>query len=899
MGKHKQKMNFHAFKSIFKTILLLLISVKSLTAQTINGKIIDKENNAVPFANVVLKSEDNQKIISFTYADKDGFFTLKTKSTGKLNLNITSLSFKPYSEPVEILNGTEEINKTILLEPESIELREVIVKTNKPITIKKDTIVINAMSFADGSESVIEDLLKKIPGLTVLNDGTIKIGDKEIEKVMIEGDDFFEKGYKIVTKNMQADAIDKIEIIQKYSENRFLKNIENSDKIALNLTLKDENKNAWFGNINMAHTIIENNFYEFKTNVMKFDKKTKLYFLANLNNNGIDATGDLNSLINSNNYANDSNLGINLNSKIISLFNTVPNLNENRTKFNNEKLLSANAIVNINEYLKLKLIGLFDTDGINFEKNVFKKFDFEGTSFENMEENTYQRDNVLGYGKLNLIYDNKKNQLFDYQLKWSQSDETINNNLVFNSIPIGELLKNEIKLFDQKLNYTYKISENDVFLITGRYATFEQPQNYTINNVIFDAIIDESIPIETANQVSKSEVTFFGIETNYLKKYNKSLFEIILGNTFRTNELKSTALFTTDTNFELMPDDYQNMFTYKQSNLYLKLKYQLEWRKFSVKTKIEGNKLSNELNQENNNTSENPLLLNSEAELIWDFKPNHSLSAIASNYYTNLSLRDIIPNYYLTGFNTFSKGTNSFDQLGTTNLRFNYKLDNWKKSFFINTSFFYIKNHDWLSTNSIVEQNYIIENKIIIDNSESFSGSFVFDKFFKSISSNLKFNLGYSESKFTNIVNQSDFRLINAKIYRTGLELKSGFKGVLNYHFGSSWIHNSVETTTKNSFTNNFTFFDVSFVFNDKFTFVLQSEQYYFGNQSTTNKYYRFLDSEFRYNVIQNKLSIALSGYNLLNTDTFSNLWVSDINQIETQYRILPTRLMLKATFRF
>ncbi len=115
----------------------------------------------------------------------------------------------------------------------------------------------NADSFKQGNEQVIEDLLRKIPGLNIDSDGTIKVGNQEIEKVMIDGDDMFEKGYKILTKNMPVNPVDKIELLQNYSNNKHLKGIENSEKVALNLTLKDDYKRTWFGNTNLGYGLFQ------------------------------------------------------------------------------------------------------------------------------------------------------------------------------------------------------------------------------------------------------------------------------------------------------------------------------------------------------------------------------------------------------------------------------------------------------------------------------------------------------------------------------------------------------------------------------------------------------------------------------------------------------------------
>jgi outer membrane receptor protein involved in Fe transport len=109
---------------------------------------------------------------------------------------------------------------------------------------------------------------------------------------------------------------------------------------------------------------------------------------------------------------------------------------------------------------------------------------------------------------------------------------------------------------------------------------------------------------------------------------------------------------------------------------------------------------------------------------------------------------------------------------------------------------------------------------------------------------------------------------------------------------------NKIETTIDNSFTDNVSFLDISFVFNDKFDIQLQTESYYFGNLETDNTYY-FLDFDARYKLIKNKLTLGLTGKNLFNTKKFRNFSISDIGTSTTEYRLLPRFVLLKMEYRF
>jgi hypothetical protein len=211
----------------------------------------------------------------------------------------------------------------------------------------------------------------------------------------------------------------------------------------------------------------------------------------------------------------------------------------------------------------------------------------------------------------------------------------------------------------------------------------------------------------------------------------------------------------------------------------------------------------------------------------------------------------------------------------------------------------YSKNNDFYSTNSIVAQNYSQSEKIIIKDREFISISSSIERYFKPIKSNLKINLGGTKTNFKNIVNNSNLREIKNLNANYGFELRSGFRGLFNYHIGSKWSYNQVETTIKNSFTDNMSFLDLSFMFSDKFNFQIQSERYFFGNLSNDSNKYYFLDLEARYVVKENKLTFSLSGNNLFNTENFRNYSISDINISQTEYRLQPRYVLLKMELRF
>ncbi len=441
-------------------LLLLLIPHLANSQTIIKGLIRDEKNNPVPYSNVYIQSDKSKAIVAYCQSDGAGTYSLKTTMTGKMWLNFSAMSFKATIIPIELTVESGIIVKNATLVNEPISLDEIIVSADKSMTIKKDTIIFNATAFATGNERVVEDLLKKIPGLIIDEKGTIKVGNREIEKVMIDGDDFFEKGYSILTRNMPAYPISKVEVYQHYSNNKLLKGIENSEKVALNLKVKEEAKRQWFGNASLGYGPEKRDNYEIYGNLMNFGKKNKFYGIASLNNIGEDATGNIRFLITPVATDEPGNIGEGQNAQsLIGISTFSPNLKQNRILFNNSGVYSLNGIFTLSSKLKMKALAYLNSDENNFYKGNFESVTVGETSFINTENHRLKSNQLTGFGKIDLTCDISKTQSLVLTGKFNQSNENMHNKLVFNDSVTNENLINNYALTDQKLLYTNRFRQ--------------------------------------------------------------------------------------------------------------------------------------------------------------------------------------------------------------------------------------------------------------------------------------------------------------------------------------------------------------------------------------------------------------------------------------------------------
>ncbi len=878
-------------------ITIMLFSLNANAQTNIKGVIKDGKDEPIISASVILKDSAN-KVISYTYSNGLGKFNISTNKKGKITLTANSIGFE--QKNIEIsLNDSDILDVVFNLKPKINELKEVIVTSPRPITIDGDKVIYDVKSFLQGNEQTVEDLLKKIPGLNIDANGTIKVGNQEIEKVMIDGDDMFEKGYKILTKNMPVNPLDKVELLQNYSNNKHLKGIENSDKVALNLTLKDDAKRVWFGNILAGYGLFSENRYDAKINLMNFGKKNKYYFLTNLNNIGFDATGDVDNLIRPQRTNEPGNIGDNQTVKnVLGIGTDLPNLKKRRVNLNNAEMLSLNSIFTLSEKVKLKTLGFLNTDEVDFFRNSLQQFSVGNKTFLNAENFVGSKTQITGFGKVDLTYDISKTKTFEYIGKFNKTNEKNRSDLLFNNDLLNERLNANNQLFDQKFVYTNKFKDNKVFLFSSRYINEKTPQNYSVNQFIFSDLFTDNA--NNTKQFSKNKMQFAGIEAHLLdKKKNGDLFELKIGNQLRIDDLNTRFELLQDENNLSFPNGYQNSLTYATNDLYLSTKYRFKLKNFALLTQADAHQLFNQLENINTKSNQNPFFILPKIGLDWKINDKNKIITSYSYNTTNAGVLDVYSGFVQTGFRSFSKGLEEFNQLNSASTMLNYTYGSWGDKFFASTFILYSKNNEFYSTNSIIAQNYSQSEKIIIKDREFLSISSSIDRYFKPIKSNLKINLGATKTNFKNIVNNSNLREVKNFNADYGIELRSGFRGFFNYHIGSKWNYNEVETIIKNSFTDNMSFLDLSFMFSDKFNIQAQSERYFFGNLDKNNNKYYFLDLEARYVVKENKLTFFISGNNLFNTETFRNYSISDISISQTEYRLMPRYVLLKMEYRF
>lgn len=871
--------------------LLLFCILNSVNAQQITGVISNTYEKRV--AQILVKLKKENKTVAYTSSDENGRYSIKINKTGTYELVFSSMNYEEVALPITINNINHTIEKDITLySKEVIELNEVIAISKRPITIRKDKIVFDADSFLQGNEEVIEDLLKKLPGITVDSEGTIKVGNQEIEKVMIENDDFFEKGYKIVTKNMSIQPVDKVELLQRYSNNKHLKGIEHSNKVALNLKLKKDAKNQWFGNLDGGLDVLSADFYNFSTNLMNFESKNKYYFLVNLNNIGRDVTGSLSHLVNPNNRAKNF---------VGDGFKTVKNIEKtpinigfenDRTRINNEKLISLNAIFNPSERLKIKPILFFNGDELNFEQNSIKSYKLsEHNNFTNTEQYKQRNKTKNIYGKVDVTYDFNKTSTLEIITKFNKIGDNYNTNILFNNRNTDDYLKSDNNRFDQELQYTKKLDDSKVLVMQGRYIYDEIFQNYNVNHNYFSELINNNSDVNHIRQKSKNIAKLFGAKVDYLdRKINGNLLELSLYNKFKIQNLDN-LLF-------IKENPLVNVFNYNENQLVFNSGYLYKWNeKLNFKLNLIGQNFH--LNHNSLSINNNLTVLNPKVSI--EYKPG-SKHKIITNYSMSSNSTNvgyINSEYVLNNYNNLTLGLDKPAIFNKTSFFINYIYGKWTDKFLWNTFMFYNIENDYITSNNIVYEDFTLNKYFTFKDRKILTVNSTIDYHLKYLKSNIRIKTSFLKTNYANRINGSDLRKIRNLNFSYGLEFRSGFDGLFNFHIGTKNTHSIINVEGFNNvYVNNNSFLDTHFSLSKKFDIQSNLDYYYLENLNKSKGFY-FFDFKTIYKLKENKLSISIKGRNLLNINTLSVNSITDISESIISYRLLPRFILAGLEYRF
>ena len=262
----------------------LLVNFTSLHAQSIflEGVVSNMEQEALEMANVIAYSSKDSTLSAFAITNYEGQFKLELQRDSQYFLKAIYLGYADWTMNLDAGKDLEFAN--IVLKPADQTLDAVTVVYEVPVIVRGDTIAFKADAFTTGKERKLKDVFEQLPGFDVAEDGAVKVNGKKVDKITVDGKEFFTGDTKLASNNIPAKVVDQVKVLRDYSDVSKLQSIQDQEGLAIDIQLKEDQKNITFGSIEAGGG--EAKRYLGHANLFYFHKKGSLNFIGNANNIG-------------------------------------------------------------------------------------------------------------------------------------------------------------------------------------------------------------------------------------------------------------------------------------------------------------------------------------------------------------------------------------------------------------------------------------------------------------------------------------------------------------------------------------------------------------------------------------------------------------------------------------
>ena len=583
------------FKISFILFLTITISFGQIK---IKGIVSDSLEIPLEAASIVAINKISNALETYALTDEKGYYKLDVKESTSYKIQVSSLGLITINDIIE--TSKEDITKNYSLRADII-LDEVIVKL--PIEVRGDTLIYNADSFKSGSERKLEDIIDKLPGVEINDSGQIEVEGKVVNKLMVNGKDFFDGDTKVGTKNIPSSAVDKIQVLRNYSEVGQLSGVRSSqDNFAINIKLKEGKESFWFGNVTAgAGDAPEDKLYLLQPKLFYYNPKYSINIISDINNIGEVALtrrdirgfgGGFQS------PSSRSGTSINLGDNSLNFLTN----ERNALKIEN-KLFSANFSYSPKKTLDISGFLIYNNSRIL--SNEISSIRYTNADIEIPDESTEQSNTELssqGLIKLSASYKPNFSNQIDYDILARTSDDSQQKNNLSSVLGTTNQF-DEVTPFNvnQNLKYYYTLNENNIFAFEAQSVIKDEDPFYNAMLENNPQDIDPFDSTASALGLDTSQASYnLGqnrrIQTNQLDAkldyYNiigsKSNINFTLGTILSRQQFNSNIFQFLENNSKLQPTPLFNEglnvndIDYMFNDMYLGVHYRFKAGKFTI-----------------------------------------------------------------------------------------------------------------------------------------------------------------------------------------------------------------------------------------------------------------------------------------------------------------------------
>ena len=881
----------------YKIVVFFLVCVLGSVAFAQNirfeGVVLDSLGVAVSTANVVAKNQETNRMDSFAISDLDGKFSIGIKKDVPYIVKISYLGFKP----VELeRKSSEDLNEVIVLYEEAEQLEGVEVTYEMPVSIQGDTIVYNADSFNTGTERKLRDVLENLPGIEINDNGEIEVEGRQVQKVMVEGKDFFDGDSKIATENIPANAIDKVQVLKNFNEISQLSGVTNNDdNMAINIKLKKGKDKFWFGELGGGAG--EKERFLINPKVFYYSPKTSINFLMNSNNVGENPftrqdyfrfTGGFR------NQSNRSGSSIQIQTNDVGLTNLQ---NNNAAAIEND-FAASNFSYSPKKGLDFSGFAIVSQNKTQIKS--IRQRTFTSTGVTETTDNDFEQDNGLQLYKFSALYNANPTVQVEYDIFYRTANENENSDITSTAARQEEISSYRTQTprqLNQNLNAYFTLSDKHIFALELQHTWQEenpllrlQKERNFFFNILNLPTQPEGYTVQQ-NRITKTHKLDGRLEYYYMHS-NTASTNLTLGTSQVRQDFDSSIsnVFDSQTNILDSPNLLNNV-RYEFSDIYSALRYRLKNGKFTFNPGLTLHKYDiSTLQATDVNAYETRVLpdvwvsyqLRKSENLRFTYKAQlqySDVSRLGDAYILNNYNRLFVGNSQLRPayFNNFTLNYFNFNMFNFTNIfiRLNYRkqFDNFKT----------VNSVAGINRTSSPFNSPKAEERININGR--------LQKRFNNLKSS--FTLRATKTTSYNIVN-ADLRRFDYFTQFGSGSLSTNFKAAPNIELGYSYnINRSEDEDRVLHYITERPFVAVDTAFLNGFVFIAEYSYFDYRLGKTSLNTYDDLRMSLVYNKKESPWEFAVQANNVLGNVSINRDNFSGIVQTTTMYMIQPRFIYL------
>ncbi|TCK80596.1 peptidase associated/transthyretin-like domain-containing protein [Albibacterium bauzanense] len=869
-------------------LFILFLSIEYSYAQeySIAGALKTKDGEAVSFASILIKDPEN-KVLVFKTSDSNGAFTLtipKTTEANKLVLEINHLGYKKIHQ--DIKEGI--LDYEILMEKQAIDLSEVEIKSKPIIRSIGDTLSYNIDSFAKNEDRSINDVIKRLPGMEVNENGKIKFNGQDISNLYIDGDDLLDEKYALGTKTIPYNMVKDLEVLQNHQPLKVLRNKTLSDKVAINLVIKEEAKLKLSGQAKLGLGLPKQ--YDGELNSILFNKKYKMLNILKGNNIGKDLSSDSQpaGLLSSGTVGN-------------------PGLAKNRYYFNNSVSANANNLINYKNGLQLKVGINMLLDKNEMKYNSITNLYSTNDTIQYSEEQNINNHPFLTDINLNAQF-NKEKYYFNNTLKLIYSKETSSSSLLSNEANMNQRLKNQVQSFSNELEYVPEFKNKNILHFNWHLSYSNQPQTLSIRPGINAAIFNEGIPFEAINQFAETPTLDNRVSIAYqlTKGRIKQSYQAGIVNEFQNlnSQLRFKQFDGSETSYQ---SDHDNDLNWNRNQFFVNGSY--EYKKgalesvFSVPVILQ--RISYDDKSFNLDKSETQLLITPTLRIKYLTGSENYLSFNYKFSNETGNINNVFRGAILSNYRSLQANDADLQKQYKHNLNLDYNFRRSINMLFMNAGVNYVTTKSTTITSNIISNN--ISQTILlplINHVNSFNIHGGISKYIFSLGATADLKASWGYTHFNQLFNNDLLPFNNISfMLNPSLEARLINRISINYSSIATW------TTSKSETKNNIAILPDRQIQNldqsigltyapYKNTFLRVSGRHQLTKQpGTKNVNYFFADVNASYKIAKWRTDIELNLTNLANITSYETQSISANSSVYSSYQLRGRMAVLKFIF--